>query len=213
LFDSAARNLIQYKTASSLSFITRKELEVEFGFVEIIKKVFPEAKVVILPSMTQGAAQTAFAGIQQLKVLSGPIVIADCDQWVSGDGLMQMLNSLEEESADICLPTFISDSKSYSYLDYGADSSIQNIVEKEVVSCNAVSGCYAFRDVNLFVHLYSSITEWGREQYMSQVVSQGIKMGHKVLDFKLTNHVPYGTPEEMNAALKNVQFLEWLKKI
>jgi bifunctional N-acetylglucosamine-1-phosphate-uridyltransferase/glucosamine-1-phosphate-acetyltransferase GlmU-like protein len=194
----------------SLTFVVLEEHSRLFEMDKVILSTFPSARIVTLSRPTSGSAETSHLGIQAANLSEGSLVIADCDQWIKGKGIEEMFSALDHEKIDIGLPVFDSRSPSYSYIKRDSERKILEIVEKESVSSDAVSGCYGFRSVSLFNEIYESMDNWGKEKYMSDVVRCGIKRQLRVYSFDLEKHVPFGTPAEYKAALLNENLLEAL---
>jgi len=209
-FQVSVEALIPGVRNMSLTFVVLEEHSRLFEMDKIILSTFPTAEIVTLTRPTSGSAETCYLGIQAANLNEGSLVIADCDQWIKGKGFEEMLSALDHEKIDIGFPIFHSQNPSYSYIKRDPEGKILEIVEKKVVSSDAVSGCYGFRSVSLFNEIYESMDKWGNEKYMSDVVRHGIKRQFRVYGFDLEKHIPFGTPAEHEAALLNENLLEAL---
>jgi NDP-sugar pyrophosphorylase family protein len=202
-FEIAARNLIDQTDSFSLSFIVLREHCDLFQIDSIIKNVFPLSSVDILALPTCGAAETTYLGLQNLQLRNGSLVVADCDQWLSGRKLSTMFKGLQQEVFDIAVPYFYSENPSYSYLTHNREGKVDNIIEKMAISKNAVAGCYGFRDVELFLRIYDDQKKWGVEKYLSDIIARALASNLDVRSFELESHVPFGTPTEYQSAVRH----------
>ena len=156
-------------------------------------------KFISLKKLTSGAAESAFLALQDLTeeaMNNSPIIIHDCDLdynklYVTGN-----------EYPDVGVASFSSKNPIYSYILRNSDEKITKIIEKKVVSNEAVAGCYYFSSPKLFNKLYligRGNEEAGvkAEYYMSHIINNAISSGIKVSNFTLDHYRSFGTPEEI----------------
>ena len=211
-FQVAIETIIHKIEDYSLTFIVLDSHKREFQIDEKIIECFPGSNIVSLPSPTSGAAQTAYIATRSMEENTGGLLIADCDQWIDGKGLIEMLNALTTNTYQVVIPTFHSTNPGYGYIEPGRNHQVQRIVEKETISELAVAGCYGFQEIALFNKLYLENIDWGNERYMSNVVKAAIIKGVNVQYFLLDSHVPFGTPEEWKIAVSHPKIIEFLKR-
>jgi NDP-sugar pyrophosphorylase family protein len=202
-FEIAARALVEDIDNYTISFIVLKQHSLLFKIDEKIRRIFPSAKIAFIDELTMGAAETTYKGLKQLHLEHGSLIVADCDQWIKGKGIIAMLNALSHGLIDIAVPIFKSSDPGYSYVSRDSDGLVLKIVEKEPTTENAVAGCYGFRTKELFQEMYLNQHKWGKEKYLSSIVAQGIINNCSVNSFDLEMHVPFGTPDQYEKALQN----------
>ena len=85
------------------------------------KPITPDAKIVALPEVTEGAAITALRGTESLPD-DEPLLFNDCDHLFLCKPFNEFCKAGDfANGPDGALLTFASDSPAYSYLQYGAD--------------------------------------------------------------------------------------------
>jgi NDP-sugar pyrophosphorylase family protein len=212
-FEIAAMGLNFYLENYSLSFIVLSDHCSSFKIDSKIYEVFPNAQIAVLGQPTSGAAESAYLGMKQLDLRIGPLIVADCDQWIEGDNLRLMIDGLEKKSFDIAFPNFHSTNPQYSYVACDSEGKVSKILEKEPISTKAVAGCYGFRSVDLFNELYLAQENWGSEKYMSDIIARGMADKYSIRTFEIELHVPFGTPAEYEEAVLNKHLMrkihEW----
>ena len=158
----AARSIEKYVDCADITFVVLQEHIRDFAIDEKIRTYWPEARIIALPEVTEGAAVTALKGCESLPE-GEPILFNDCDHLF----ICSAFNAFCEKGrfADGpagALLTFESDSPAYSYLQYGADGNVCHTVEKQVVSHDAICGAY-------FLYPASTMC-WQRRAHGSQAL-------------------------------------------
>lgn len=163
---------------------------------------YPDARIVALPDVTSGAAETAAIGIDALRG-GGAVAVNDCDHafaFASARGAMS------EALARGCLGGlvgFASDSPAYSYIRFDADDAerVVGTVEKVVASPFAIAGCYFFQSPDAFREAYQGYREACPydELFVSGLFNRMIEQGGDVAFERLATHLSFGTPEELDA--------------
>lgn len=223
----AARSIEKYVDCADITFVVLEEHIRDFGIDAKIKQYWPEARIIALPEVTEGAAVTALKGCEGLPE-GEPILFNDCDHLF----ICSAFNAFCEKGrfADGpagALLTFESDSPAYSYLQYGADGNVCHTVEKQVVSHDAICGAYYFKDKRTYADAcaaYLKNCEY-KEFFVSGIYNVLAAQGARIAGFACDLHLPFGTPDEYRTAEKPenragfdalvlVSVLrDWLKKI
>lgn len=219
----ATRSVEKFIPCSGVTFVVLEEHVRTYHIDGEIKKFYPDARIVCLPQVTEGAAVTALRGIEGLD--SGtPVLFNDCDhlfqcsefnrycETVLESASMQIPeaqavpNGHSESTAeyDGALLTFESSNPAYSYLQYSESGEITGTIEKCAVSRDAICGAYYFRSRAVFE---SACAEYLRscgykEFFLSGVYNALIASGGKVAGFRTDFHLPFGVPEEYREAGK-----------
>lgn len=211
-FEHSVNALLRYFPSHSLTFIILEEHEAKFEISKKIAHIYEDSTVKVLPELTRGSAETALSALSVIKNIDDPMVVADCDQWISGNSLYKFASDLLLNHNDICLPYFISKNENYSYLRLDTQKYVCEIAEKKVISNFAIAGCYGFSSSSLFLSLYRS-TKWGQEHYMSDVIRTGLEHSGKIKGYKLDQHLPFGTPEEYEKILESDELMNCLRNV
>ena len=163
-----------------------------------IKTYYPDAKIVALPEVTEGAAITALRGTESLPD-DEPLLFNDCDHLFLCKPFNEFCKAGDfANGPDGALLTFASDSPAYSYLQYGADGRVCHTVEKQVVSHDAICGAYYFKNKQLYA---SACAEYlhhcdYKEFFVSGIYNVLAARGANLRGFATDLHLPFGTPAE-----------------
>lgn len=158
-----------------------------------IHDYYPDAKVIALPEVTSGAAETAALGAKALES-KGRIAINDCDHAFLGPDLAV---ACDGHAGLIC---FRSDNPAYSYARLDAAGAVTGSVEKRVVSPFAIAGCYLFANSRLMLELYD---EYARNCPYDELFVSGLynligARGGSIARHDARRHISFGTPEEFD---------------
>ena len=162
----------------------------EFGF---------NSKSIIFVDDTAGQSETALLGLDHInttsvdKKESQPVVVHNIDTILLNRDFEEYTEKLE--GADCLIDVFNSRNPSYSYILQN-DDKVSHIVEKQVISNIASSGCYAFK--NLFVaDKYMSgplKTHYISEAIANMITDENLIQITRV--YSENDTVVMGTPEE-----------------
>jgi len=182
---------------AELVYVVLQEHIDEFHIDEIIHGFYPEARLVVIPDVTAGAAETAWLGIQAVQDSHGVVAINDCDHAFDATGLPQAADQLRS-GLDGALMCFNSNSPAYSYAKVDPQGQVQGTVEKVVVSTHAIAGCYLFSSAPRFLEAYEQYKKTCEydELFISGVFNHMIANGQNVGKVDLADHVSFGTPQE-----------------
>jgi dTDP-glucose pyrophosphorylase len=150
---------------------------------------------------TKGSAETV-SFIKEKLDMTAPTLIVDCDiEFHSPDFINHINSSLYNNEFDASVIYFESNDSKYSYVKFQDNSSLATeIVEKEVISNNAIIGAYFFSKFELFEKGFTLLKmrnlNNGEEYYISRVLNSLITKGYRVFGFEgvMKN---YGTYDEL----------------
>jgi dTDP-glucose pyrophosphorylase len=170
----------------------------DHGIDAALRGYYPGVKIVALPEVTEGAAETARIGVEALSE-DGPIAIQDCDHAFSCPGLPAIVGDLSGryEAALVC---FRADTPHFSYIRLDESGRVTGTVEKKVASPFAIAGCYFFAGKAPFARGLAAFRAQNPydELFLSGVVDALAAHGPGGVGFhELARHFPFGTPEEM----------------
>jgi bifunctional N-acetylglucosamine-1-phosphate-uridyltransferase/glucosamine-1-phosphate-acetyltransferase GlmU-like protein len=148
-----------------------------------------DVDVLQLAQPTRGAAETILAA----GIDDQPLIVANCDQLVSGPWILT-------DPADGWIATFTSDRPHHSYVQVDADGFVEKIAEKQVISDQAVAGVYVFKDGTMFAGAARAVIDRDErvlgEFYVSTVLAEMVARGARLRTFPLDVTI-LGTPEEL----------------
>lgn len=211
----AVRSVEKNTFCADITFVILQEHVDQFRLDSVIRQYWPEARFVILPDVTEGAAVTAAKGIAQLPK-EEPILFNDCDHLFRSCAFADFCREDTAEGAEVAgaLLTFESDNPAYSYLQYDDAGSVARTIEKVVASKDAICGAYYFKNRAEFEKAYSAYLDRCeyREFFLSGVYNMAIEQGKKVIGLSTDFHLSFGTPEEYEQASleKNNSYFEYL---
>lgn len=141
----ATQSIAKFVDCADITFVVLEEHIRDHAIDREIKTYYPDAKIVALPEVTEGAAITALRGAESLPD-DEPLLFNDCDHLFLCKPFNEFCKAGDfANGPDGALLTFASDSPAYSYLQYGADGRVCHTVEKQVVSHDAICGAYYFK--------------------------------------------------------------------
>ena len=196
----ATESVARRVTVSEMVFVVLAEHIAAHGIDAEVRRFYPDARILALPEVTSGAAETAALGIAAIEA-DGPIAVNDCDHAFAAAGLDRLVDALRGDAAG-GLVGFPASSANYSYVRFAdpADSTsrVVGTVEKEVVGPYAIAGCYFFADRATFEAAYARYRHSCRyaELFLSGVLDTIAADGGEVAFQPLDAHVSFGTPEE-----------------
>ena len=146
----ATQSIAKFVDCADITFVVLEEHIRDHAIDREIKTYYPDAKIVALPEVTEGAAITALRGAESLPD-DEPLLFNDCDHLFLCKPFNEFCKAGDfANGPDGALLTFASDSPAYSYLQYGADGRVCHTVEKQVVSHDAICGAYYFKNKQLY---------------------------------------------------------------
>jgi dTDP-glucose pyrophosphorylase len=178
-------------------FVVLRDHVRDFAITDRIGALYPEARFVVIPDVTSGAAETAKLGIEQLQH-RGPLIVNDTDHaFVIGDG-QKVVGGLSNRTGGALL-TFRSDNPAYSYACLDAAGEVTGTVEKSVVSPNAIAGGYLFASPADYLLAYADYCADCPydEAFISGLYDRMIGRDRSVGLDLLDEHISFGTPEEL----------------
>lgn len=139
-------------------FICLEEHLVNYGLAEKLREWAPGCEVIALNEVTQGAACTVLLTEKWINNDS-PLLIANCDQWISADTDV-FLDCSDHPSVDGLIMTMKAHDSKWSFVRFNAEGAIDAVLEKQVVSDEATVGIYHFKKGSDFV--------WGAHQMIRE---------------------------------------------
>ncbi|HEY0044825.1 MAG TPA: NTP transferase domain-containing protein [Allosphingosinicella sp.] len=199
----ATESLLRSARVREMVFVVLDEHVRDFAIERRIREYYPDARVVALPGVTSGAAETARIGVEALAS-AGPVAVNDCDHAFSCPELSVVAGELEAgtDSALLCFP---SESPAYSYVRLDADGRVTGTVEKQAASPWAIAGCYLFSGPERFLELFEDyrLSCPYDELFVSGLYNRLAANGGRIAKLEASAHVSFGTPAELHAVDPN----------
>ncbi len=182
-----------------MAFVVLQDHVDDFAIDHRILEYYPDARIVVIPDVTSGAAETAKVGLEALES-AGPVAINDSDHAFVAPDLVVAANSMPG-ALDAALLCFPSSSDAYSYVRLDERGQVVGTVEKQVVSPYAIAGCYLFSAPSLFLSLYEEYRLGCPydELFVSGIYNRLAEGGGRIGKLVAERHVSFGTPEELTA--------------
>ncbi|QHI96772.1 NTP transferase domain-containing protein [Xylophilus rhododendri] len=194
----ATESLRRQTPLREMVFVVLQEHCDAFGIDKTVLGFYPDARIVAIPEVTAGAAETAMVGLRAISQ-DGPVAINDCDHAFACEGLDAVVSRLGGELGG-ALMCFSSDNPAYSYAQLDeAGERVARTAEKQVISPNAIGGCYFIGRPRSFEALYDDYVKSCpyQELFMSGIFNLMIERGENIAMVKAGLHRSFGTPDEM----------------
>ncbi|MCB0428576.1 MAG: glycosyltransferase family 2 protein [Flavobacteriales bacterium] len=186
---------------TNLIFVALETHEEKWKIERWIRNLYPhrfEIQVVFLKGVTRGQAETALHAKQHMD-MENPLLVYNIDTQFRSSALKRQLL---REDVDGVLGAFTSNEPRFSYAELDAAGRfVSRVAEKIVISANALTGLYHFKDPADFIHVAESHIQsnfrTGGEFYVAPVYNDLIAQGKRyVVDMAQEVNI-LGTPEEM----------------
>jgi NDP-sugar pyrophosphorylase family protein len=167
--------------------------------IETLEKIYGFS-VISISEPTRGAGATATLALSRLKNL-GSVLFLDCDTFYKENIISEFIKYSLTTECDGSVLSFGSTDSGFSYVSRGKSGEIAELIEKEVVSCEAISGAYLIRNTRMFLEVgveELAYDKFGKELYTSRVITQMIKRRNAVfVSQKIVSRdiICCGTPE------------------
>jgi dTDP-glucose pyrophosphorylase len=198
-FEWAVESVRRVLHVQEMVFVVLREHIDLFAIDEAIRVRYPEAKIVAISDTTSGAAETAAIGLDAVQG-NLPIAINDCDHAFDGRGLEAIVAALRTDAA-AAIVGFRSNNPAYSFVHFDQRGHVAGTAEKQVVSQSAIAGCYFFNCPDTYRKQFNFYRDHCPypELFVSGLYNNLAARDEKILYQELLKHLPFGTPEEVDA--------------
>ncbi|WP_432519353.1 glycosyltransferase family 2 protein [Kineococcus sp. SYSU DK006] len=187
------------------TFVVRAEHRAGGRLDAALRAVAGDCRVLEVPEVTQGAAETVSLALVDLPEGS-PLMIANCDQYVDLR-IDDYLAAGDGRSADGYMMTMTADDPKWSFAATDDDGWVTRVVEKEVISTSATVGIYNFASTRDFLEGYRAMVAADRrtngEYYVAPVYNELITAGRRfhLVDVARLGGTMHGigTPADLDA--------------
>lgn len=205
----ATQSIVKHIDVTDITFVVLKEHIERFGIDIEIRNYYPNANIVVIPDVLEGAVLTCAEGVKAISD-QGALIFNDCDHAFASKELDKYCRVLNGDNIQGALLSFNSTEPNYSYLRKNEKGYVIETVEKEVISEEAICGCYYFNNKTTFLNcmeLYLNECSY-KEYFMSGMYNVMIKQGMLVKAFPVDFHIPFGIPEEYEIAKNDKRMKE-----
>lgn len=197
---------LNYSDDDKIFIIYNKKLD-EHHFNDFVKSKY---KLDTYPiDDTKGAVETLYKGITEILKTSDyheKTILLDCDTFYTED----IISKFRDSDDNICFYTNNTDIQPiYSYIQLNNDNTIIDVKEKDKISDNANTGCYAFKNIhelyNYSKYVLDNNITFNNEPYTSCVISSMISDKHifKGIELNKKKYFSLGTPNHVNTYMNN----------
>ena len=165
----------------------------EYDVVNTLAKYLPSAKVVVLPELTRGPAETVYKIIKESNV-TGEFLIKDCDSFFKHEireGNYVCVTQVAEHEVLINLG-------GKSFVTSNEQGIITDIVEKQVVSDKFCVGGYKFESTKEYCKTFDKIVSHNlqKEVFVSHII-QDMLLNHTMFfENHVTDYYDVGTSHD-----------------
>lgn len=192
-------NSLPLHLANVVVFVGLKDHEVRFELQKTIQELYPalNSKFVFLDQVTRGQAETTWFALKHCNA-DEPLVIFNIDTFFSS---YTLAGNLLKPGIDGVLGAFHSTENRFSFAAMDSNQLfVTEVKEKEVISDNALTGLYTFKNVHDYVetydyHIKNNLTVKG-EYYIAPMYNYLIAKGRKYIIDRADKHYILGTPDE-----------------
>ena len=165
----------------------------KINLVKTLKKnISKKVKIIELKYPTTCQAETVYKAIQ-LGNIKGGIVIKDCDNTFRCNFLKKPSNQVMTLNLN---NTDLIEAKSKSYVTFDKLNTIQNIVEKKVISDFFCTGAYSFESSNDYQYYTKKLLSKSDDVFISHVIYEMILNQHIFKSKEVSDYIDWGTVRE-----------------
>ena len=198
------------KVPHKFIFVVQKKHSEKYNLKELLSNLTIDPIIKEIDFITDGAASTVMEAEKYINN-NQSLMIANSDQWIDIK-IDDYLNSWDKSKYAGYIMTMKAEDPKWSYIRFGAEGKILDVVEKEVISNEATVGIYNFNKGKLFCNYARQMIEKKYfskgEYYVAPVYKYLIKDGYKIGLFNINNDGGgnmhgLGTPDDLNIFLEN----------
>jgi dTDP-glucose pyrophosphorylase len=179
------------------------------GIAPLLHSWAPGCTVQTVPALTAGAAATVLAARHMLPA-SEPLLIANCDQWLSQpvDGFLTSLDQVEPR-LDGAIMTMRATDPKWSFVARGPDGLVTRVAEKVPISDEATVGLYLFARAGDFITAAEAMVaddervngEFYVAPVYNRLIATGARIGAMPVGDDGAGMHGLGTPSDLEAFL------------
>ena len=186
-------------------FLVLKEHYEKYNLGTFLNNICPNCKIVQIDQVTEGAACTTLLAKEYINN-DNPLLIANSDQYVEWES-SKFMYSMEADGIDGGILTFKANHPKWSFCKLGEDGFISEVAEKNPISDNASVGIYYWKRgadyVKYAEQMINKNVRVNGEFYICPVYNEAINDSKLFKTFEVSEMWGLGTPEDLQAYLKN----------
>jgi len=189
-------------------FLVLREHYEKFDLKTLLERIVPNPKIVIVDTVTEGAACTALLAKEFINNDS-PVFTANSDQFIPDFNFDDFYDKMCAENLDGGIISFeekFGDPK-WSFAKINENGFVTEVAEKVVISNIATVGMYYFGKGSDFVkygeQMINKKLKSGNEYYITPIYNEMIADNKKIKTYHLDKFFGTGTPEDLNYFLNN----------
>ena len=175
------------------NFVALKAHKEEYKVEETIRSFCPDAKIIYLPEVTSGPAETLYKLKDEVPG-DEPLIQTNVDQVLEWDS-SRFEKFIEEKDPDSAVVTINTCDPHYSFIKLDKNFKGMRLSEKEPCSNNGLIGTHYWKKASMCFSSYEGAVEKNyryplydeniAEVYVSLTFNDLLDRGYEVLDFKL----------------------------
>lgn len=186
-------------------YIVQKSHREKYDLDRLLNTITPNAKVVEVDGVTQGAACSALLAKEYIDT-DAPLFFANSDQFTEWNS-SAFFDKMNQNDADGGIVTFKSIDPKCSFARVDENGLVIDVAEKNPISDNATVGYYYWKKGSDFVkyaeQMISLNIRANNEFYVCPVYNEALKEGKRILTYEAKKMWPLGTPDDLNIFLQN----------
>ena len=189
-------------------FIVQKEHYKKYNLKYLLNLITDNnCEIVQVDGVTEGAACTTLLAKKYIDN-DEPLLIANSDQFVEWDS-NEFMYSMTADNVDGGILTFKATHPKWSFVKLGDDGFVSEVAEKKPISDIATVGVYYWKKGSDYIKYAEQMVEkdirTNNEFYVCPVYNESILDGKKIRIFNINKMWGLGTPEDLDAYLKNYE--------
>jgi len=188
-------------------FCVSKEHVDGYQIDEVLKKLYPTCRVIVVDRITDGCSETCLLAKDYINN-DEELLITNCDQYMEWDAAAFVKFLADHSELDGVLVTYPSTKKINSYARLGEDGFVDLVREKEVISNHSLNGIHYWRKGKYFVDSAEKQIETNdrtnNEFYLAptynHMIADGLKVG--IYPIPAEQHNAIGCPEDLQIFLR-----------
>ena len=162
---------------SKIIVVVRDDILQEYSNeIKTLERIY-SFSVASITEPTRGAGATATIALSRLNN-SNSVLFLDCDTFYKRNIISEFVKYSLSVNCDGSVLSFGSTDPGFAYIARSQNGKISELIEKEVVSNEAISGAYLIRNPRMFLEVgieELAFNKFEKELYTSQVITQMIK--------------------------------------
>lgn len=189
-----------------LIFLVLKEHYEKYKLKEILKKTNKDIEIIIVDSITEGAACTTLLA-KNLINSETPLFIANSDQYVENWCFNDFRYQMIKDNSDGGIVIFKANDPKWSFVKLNDKNNVIEVAEKQPISDNATIGFYYWSKGSDYVKYAEQMIEKNirvnGEFYVAPVYNEAILDGKIIKPYSVDKMWGLGTPTDLNLFLEN----------